>query len=136
MDFTPFADHLVYLGYTTSTKSEGEIDIMYAEALGKPDFNITKVSKAGFLLIRSNWNILNESDDLDTIINDLNGKSVNVSSVWHYDASDGSKALGISAAYFGDYDKTVFGLFLDSYLADVNRVVLSTGGKKILNPLA
>ncbi len=134
MDFKPFQDHLEYLGYKSRVEITDTSSVLFAEAAGKPDFNMSSINNLPFLLVRSNWRIENLLEDIDKIINSLNEKSVNISSVWHYKGSDGSPVLGISSAYFGEYDKNNFGKFIDVFLADIQRILANENALRFLRP--
>lgn len=122
MDFTPFKNHLDFLGYKTREEHNDDVHILFAESATNPNLSITKNGKRPFLLIRSNWSITKVPANMYELINRINQNAVNVSSVWHYLSDDKTPCIGVSSAYFGEYKKDIFAEFLDVFLGDVRRL--------------
>lgn len=123
MDFTPFIEHLGYLGYKTRVEEEENVSLLFAESTTKANFNISRVGDLTFMVARSNWSMSKTPENIYEIMNTLNEKAVNVSSVWFYKSPDDKPTLGISSAYYGEYNKEIFTAFLDAFIADITRVL-------------
>ena len=133
MDFSEYKNHIEYLGYKVREQKDDKNSTIFAEANAKPNFNISKIATLPFLIVRSNWSIVQTTPNLYEIVNTLNEKAVNISSVWYYKTSENQPALGISSAYFEPYDKERFATFLDAFLADINRVLNREEAKPVLS---
>lgn len=129
MDFSPFSEHLGYLGYKTREETFDSSVVLFADADSstRGNFTISHIKESPYLLVRSNWGIADAENQVPAniyeIVNLLNAKAVNISSVWYYVNSDGVPTLGISSNYFGEYDKGLFSSFIETFLADVQRVL-------------
>jgi len=124
--------HLEFLGYEPTIqdkRSEGGLLVVQASSKQKPNL-ILWFNDNGTVGVKSGWNGMKKMETTEQwdFVNKCNSEVMFMARM--YIDNDGD--LQFQTVYMGDYDKTVFGNFIDIMNADISRVLSNPDFKRLL----
>ena len=128
-DLTEIQGHLEFLGYVCELSGDSpKQHLLIARHPNKENLIVTS-SAENVIFFSSRWNGLKEVNSIDQykfIKNLVMGSTLSQIVI------DSENDLAIYGTYLGEYSKTRFGLFLELFSADIQRILFNEDFKKLL----